>query len=62
LKGDPLQAKLYVYPYRIAERKPHPIVWSFDVEALNEIAKRFGNKSVFDVEIKEETITLRLIK
>jgi len=62
LRGDSLRAKLYVYPYRIAERKPHPILWSFDTEALNEIAKRFENKSVFNVEIKEKTITLRLIK
>ena len=62
LRGEPLQAKLYIYPYRIAERKPHPVVWSFDAEALNEIAKRFENKSVFNVEIKEKTITLRLIR
>jgi hypothetical protein len=57
-----LRAKLYIYPYRIAEGKPHPIVWSFDKEALNEIAKRFENKSVFNVEIKEKTITLTLVK
>jgi hypothetical protein len=57
-----LQAKLYVYPYRVAERKPHPVVWSFDAEALNEIAKRFENKSAFSVEIREKTITLRLIR
>jgi len=37
-------------------------LWSFDTEALKEIAKRFENKSVFNVEIKENTITLRLIK
>ena len=57
-----MRAKLYIYPYRIAERKPHPIAWSFDVEALNEIAKRFENKSVFGVEIKEKTIVLRMIE
>jgi len=57
-----LRAKLYIYPYRIAERKPHPILWSFDTEALNEIAKKFENKSVFNVEIKEKAITLRLIE
>jgi len=62
LRGDPLRAKLYIYPYCIAEHRPHPIVWSFDTEALNEIAKRFENKSVFKVEIKEKTITLRLVK
>jgi len=57
-----LQAKLYIYPYRIAERRPHPILWSFDTEALNEIARKFKNKSVFKVEIKEKTITLKLIE
>lgn len=62
MRGDSLRAKLYIYPYRIASRKPHPILWSFDKEALNEIAEKFENKSVFNVEIKEKTITLRLIK
>ena len=56
-----MKAKLYVYPHRIAERKPHPILWAFDSEALNEIAKRFENKSAFKVEIKERIIILRLI-
>jgi len=62
MRGDLLQVKLYIYPYRIASRKPHPILWSFDKEALNEIAKRFENKSVFNVEIEEKTITLRLVE
>jgi len=57
-----LQAKLYVYPYRIKERKPHPILWSFDKEALNEIARKFENKSLFKVEIRGKTITFRLIR
>jgi len=57
-----VRAKLYVYPYRIAERKPHSILWSFDTEALKEIAKNFKNKAVFDVEVKERTIILRLIE
>jgi len=57
-----LRAKLYIYPYRIMEGKPHPILWSFDREALDEIARRFRNKSVFKVEIEETTIRLRLIE
>jgi len=57
-----MRAKLYIYPYRITERKPHPILWSFDTEALNEIAENFKNKSVFSVEVKEKTLTLRLIE
>jgi len=57
-----VRAKLYIYPYRIAQRKPHPILWSFDTEALKEIANKFENKSLFNVEIGEKTITLRLIK
>jgi len=61
-EGDLLRAKLYIYPYRIASRKPHPILWSFDKEALNEIAKKFENESVFNVEVEEKTITLRLIE
>jgi len=50
-----VRAKLYIYPYRITERKPHPILWSFDAEALDEIAKNFKNKSVFSIEIKKNT-------
>lgn len=57
-----MRAKLYIYPYRIMEGKPHPILWSFDREALDEIARRFRNKSVFKVEIEETTIRLRLIE
>jgi len=57
-----LQAKLYIYPYRIAEGKPHPILWSFDREALEEIAKRFENRTVFRVEITEKVITLTRIE
>jgi len=57
-----MRAKLYIYPYRITERKPHPILWGFDTEALNEIAKNFKNKSVFSVEIKEKTLILKLIE
>ncbi len=57
-----MKPKLYIYPYRIAQRKPHPILWSFDRESLNEIAERFENKSVFSVEVNEKTITLRLIE
>jgi len=57
-----LRAKLYIYLYRITEGKPHPILWSFDKEALNQIARRFKNKSVFNVEIEETTIRLRLIE
>lgn len=57
-----MRAKLYIYPYRIADRKPHPILWSFDREALNEIAKKFRNKSVFNVEIEEKMIILRLVE
>jgi len=57
-----MRAKLYIYPYRITERKPHPIHWSFDTEALDEIAKNFKNKSVFSVQVKERTIILRLIE
>lgn len=57
-----MKAKLYIYPYRVAERKPHPILWSFDKEALDEIAKRFKNRSVFEVEITEESIILRLVE
>jgi len=57
-----MRAKLYIYPYRIAERKPHPILWSFDTEALNEIAKNFKNKSVFNIEIKKKTLILKLIE
>jgi len=60
--GDILRAKLYIYPYRITQRKPHPILWSFDTEALNEIAKNFENKSVFTVEVKERTLILTLIE
>jgi len=56
-----LRVNLYIYPYRIAEGKPHPILWSFDKEALDEIARKFKNKSVFNVEITETTITLRLV-
>jgi len=57
-----LRAKLYIYPYRIAEHKPHPILWSFDREALDEIAKRFENKTVFRVEIGKKAITLTKIE
>jgi len=57
-----MRAKLYIYPYRIVSDKPHPILWSFDKEALNEIANKYKNKSVFTVEISEKTITLRLIE
>jgi len=57
-----MRAKLYIYPYRIVSGKPHPILWSFDKETLNEIANKFKNKSVFTVEISEKTITLRLIE
>ncbi len=57
-----MRAKLYIYLYRITEGKPHPILWSFDKEALNQIARRFKNKSVFNVEIEETTIRLRLIE
>jgi len=57
-----MRAKLYIYPYRIVGRKPHPIFWSFDKEALDEIARKFESKSVFNVEITEKTITLRLIE
>jgi len=57
-----VRAKLYIYPYRITQRKPHPILWSFDKEALDEIAKNFKNKSVFSVEFKERAIILRLIE
>jgi hypothetical protein len=57
-----MRAKLYIYPYRAAGRKPHPILWSFDREALNEIANKFENKSVFAVDISKKTITLRLIE
>jgi len=57
-----VRAKLYIYPYRITERKPHPILWSFDTEALNEIAKNFKNKSVFSVEIEKKTLILKLIE
>jgi len=53
---------LYVYPNRITQRKPHPILWSFDTEALSEIAKNFKNKSVFSVEVREKTLILRLIE
>jgi len=56
-----MRAKLYIYPYRIASHRPHPILWSFDKEALNEIANKFKNKSVFTVEIGEKTITLKLV-
>lgn len=62
VRCDLLKPKLYIYPYRIAQRKPHPILWSFDRESLNEIAERFENKSVFSVEVNEKTITLRLIE
>jgi len=55
-----LRAKLYIYPYRIAERKPHPILWSFDKEALNEIAKRFENKSVFQRRDKGEDYYIKV--
>jgi len=61
-KGGIVRAKLYIYPYRITERKPHPILWSFDTEALNEIAKNFKNKSVFSVEIEKKTLILKLIE
>jgi len=57
-----MRAKLCIYPYRIVGRKPHPIFWSFDKEALDEIAREFENKSVFTVEISEKTITLRLVE
>jgi len=57
-----MRAKLYIYPYRIVSQKPHPIMWSFDREALMEIANKFKNKSVFTVEIGEKTITLRLVE
>lgn len=60
-KTNPMRAKLYIYPYRIKERKPHPILWSFDKEALEEISRRFKNKSLFEVEIEEKIITLKLI-
>jgi len=57
-----MRAKLYIYPYRIVSHKPHPILWNFDTEALKEIANKFSNKSIFNVEIREKTITLRLIE
>jgi len=57
-----LRAKLYIYPYRIADRKPHPILWNFDKEALNEIAKNFKSKSVFSVDVKEKTLVFRLVE
>jgi hypothetical protein len=57
-----MRAKLYIYPNRVVSRRPHPVLWSFDREALNEIANKFENKSVFTVEIGEKTITLRLIE
>ena len=60
--GGKLRAKLYIYPYRIAERKPHPILWNFDREALDEIARNFKSKSVFSVDIKEKSLVLRLIE
>jgi len=60
--GDIMRAKLYIYPYRIIQRKPHPILWSFDTEALEEIAKNFKNKSIFSVEVKKKTLILRLIE
>jgi len=57
-----LRAKLYIYPYRIAERRPHPVLWNFDKEALNQIARNFKSKSVFSVDIKGKTLVLRLIE
>lgn len=57
-----MRAKLYIYPHRVTGRKSHPILWSFDTEALNEIAKNFKNKSVFNVEVDEKTIILKLIE
>jgi len=60
--GGIVRAKLYIYPYRITQRKPHPILWSFDTEALDHIAKNFKNKSLFSVEVKEKTLILRLIE
>ncbi|MDH5687098.1 MAG: hypothetical protein OEZ48_04470 [Candidatus Bathyarchaeota archaeon] len=57
-----MRAKLYIYPYRIADRKPHPILWNFDKEALNEIAKNFKSKSVFSVDVKEKTLVFRLVE
>ena len=57
-----MRAKLYIYPYRIAERRPHPVLWNFDKEALNQIARNFKSKSVFSVDIKGKTLVLRLIE
>jgi hypothetical protein len=57
-----VRAKLYIYPNRVASRKPHPLLWSFDREALNEIANKFENKSVFTVDISKKAITLTLIE
>jgi len=62
VRGDFVQAKLYIYPYRIAQRKPHPILWSFDTETIKEITNKFENKSLFNVEVGEKTIILRLVK
>ncbi len=56
-KTDFMRAKLYIYPYRIKERKPHPILWSFDKEALDEMSRRFKNKSLFEVKIEEDYYT-----
>ncbi|MFB0503371.1 MAG: hypothetical protein ACETWE_06030 [Candidatus Bathyarchaeia archaeon] len=55
-----MRAKLYMYPYRTAERKPHPVLWNFDKEALDEIARNFRSKSVFNVDVKEKALVLRL--
>ena len=60
--GVKLRAKLYTYPYRIAESKLHLIIWNFDKEALDEIAKDFKSKSVLSVEIKEKTLVPRAIE
>ena len=57
-----MRAKLYISPYRISDRKPHPILWNFDKEALNEIAKNFKSKSVFSVDVKEKTLVFRLVE
>ena len=51
-----------MYPYRIAERKPYPVLWNFDKEALDEIARNFRSKSVFNVDVKENALVLRLIE
>ena len=51
-----------MYPYRIAERKPNPVLWNFDKEALDEIARNFRSRSVFNVDVKEKALVLRIIE